>query len=260
MLTEAQAQRYARNLRLEEVGREGQEKLLGSRVLLVGVGGLGSPAGFYLAAAGVGVVGVVDGDVVEVSNLQRQIAHCTADLGRAKPDSARETYQALNPDVEVRTHGERLTGANALRILSDYDFVIDATDSFPSKFLVADACHFARKPYSHAGVLRFQGQTMTVIPGRTTCYRCVFEGPPPAGAAPTCAQAGVLGTVAGLLGVIQATEAIKYVLGVGEFLTDRLLTVDALSMGFRVISVRKNPRCPLCGAAPTITELADAAL
>jgi len=198
---------------------------------------------------------VIDADAVDRSNLQRQIFHATPDLGRSKVDSAAERMRAINPGVFVRGYEERLTADNALHILEKYDFVIDGTDSFASKFLVADACHLARKAYSHAGILRFEGQTMTVIPGETSCYRCVFEAPPPPGVVPSCAQAGVLGVVAGVVGTIQATEAIKHLLGIGELLTGRFLVYDALEMEFRMVSVRRNRECPLCGQNPTIVDL-----
>lgn len=256
-LTEAQIERYSRHILLPEVGGRGQERLLAGRVLLVGAGGLGSPAGLYLAAAGVGMLGIVDADVVDLSNLQRQVIHSTADLGRLKVESAAARIRALNPDVRVQTYPLRLTAATALAILADYDFVIDGTDSFASKFLVADACHLARKPYAHAGVLRFDGQMLTVLPGQTACYRCVFREPPPAGAVPSCAQAGVLGVLAGVMGTLQATEALKFLLGQGRLLTDRLLVYDALDLSFREVPLKRNPRCPLCGVEPRITELRD---
>lgn len=256
-LTEAQIERYSRHILLPEVGGRGQEKLLAGRVLLVGAGGLGSPAGLYLAAAGVGTIGIMDADVVDLSNLQRQIAHATPDIGKPKVDSAAAKLRALNPDVAVRAHRARLTAANALELLSDYDFVIDGTDSFASKFLVADACHFAAKPYCHAGILRFDGQLMTVLPRQTACYRCLFAAPPPAGAGPSCAQAGVLGVLAGVIGTLQAAEAIRFLLGKGELLTNRLLVYDGLNASFRGVSVKRNPRCPLCGVSPTIVELRD---
>lgn len=256
-LTEAQIERYSRHILLSEVGGRGQEKLLSSRVLLVGVGGLGSPAGLYLAAAGVGMIGIMDPDLVELNNLQRQVAHSTPDIGRPKVDSAAEKFRALNPDVKIRPYRERLTAANALAILADYDFVIDGTDNFASKFLVADACHFAAKPYSHAGILQFYGQTMTVRPGQSACYRCVFNAPPPPGAVPSCSQAGVLGVMAGVMGLLQATEALKFFLEKGKLLTDRLLVYDALDSSFREVEIKRDPKCPLCGESPEITELRD---
>lgn len=258
-LSEQQIERYSRHIILPEVGGKGQERLLAGKVLLVGAGGLGSPAGLYLAAAGVGTIGIMDADVVDLSNLQRQVAHATPDIGRPKVDSAAEKFRAINPDVSVRTYRERLTAANALDILRGYDFVIDGTDNFAAKFLVADACHFAGKPYSHAGILKFDGQLLTVLPGRTACYRCVFKAPPPTGAVPSCSQAGVLGVLAGVVGTLQATEAIKFLLGKGELLTDKLLVYDALGANFRKVPLRRNPKCPLCAEAPAITELRDEA-
>lgn len=255
MFTEEQIERYSRQIILPEIGGTGQQKLLDGSVLLVGVGGLGSPAALYLAAAGVGRLGIIDADTVDLSNLQRQVLHGNSDVGRPKVESAADALGAINDDVTVETYQERLTADNALNIIGSYDFVIDATDNFSSKFLVADACHFAGKPYSHAGVLGFQGQTITVIPKQTTCYRCVFDRPPPSDAVPTCSQAGILGSVAGIFGTIQATEAAKYLVGAGDLLTGRLLTVDALSMLFRTIVVRRNPRCRLCGDTPTILRL-----
>lgn len=256
-LTDKQIERYSRHIILPEVGGKGQEKLLGGKVLLVGAGGLGCPAGLYLAAAGVGTIGVVDGDAVDLTNLQRQIAHATPDIGKPKVQSVMEKMRAINPDVRPIAYQMRLTAENAISIIKDYDFVIDGTDNFPAKFLVADACHFALKPYSHAGILRFEGQTITVLPGRTTCYRCVFNRPPPPGSVPSCSQAGVLGVLAGVLGTLQATEAIKYLLGIGELLTNRILLFDSLIMKFRSVPVRKNRNCPLCGEHPVITKLKD---
>jgi len=256
-LTEEQIERYSRHIILPEIGGKGQEKLLAGKVLLVGAGGLGAPAGLYLAAAGVGTLGVIDADEVDLTNLQRQVIHFTADLGSPKVESAAAKMRAINPDVHVKMYKKRLTAENALDILSDYDFVIDGTDNFPSKFLVADACHFASKPYSHAGILRFDGQTMTVKPGASACYRCVFNEPPPAGAVPSCSQAGVLGVLAGVIGTLQATEAVKFLLGRGKLLTDALLVYNALDMSFRKVALKQNPNCPLCGENPTIKELKD---
>ncbi len=256
-LTEEQIERYSRHIILREVGLQGQLKLLNSRVLLVGAGGLGSPAGLYLAAAGIGTIGIIDGDVVDLSNLQRQVVHTTADLGEPKVNSARETFEAINPDVTVRTYQALLDADNAADILADYDFVIDGTDNFAAKFLVADACHFAKTAYSHAGILRFQGQAITVVPNESACYRCLFHTPPPPNSIPSCSQAGVLGVLAGVVGTIQATEAIKYILGEGKLLTNRLLTYDALEMNFRTIKVKRRESCALCGSNPTITELVD---
>jgi len=256
-LTEQQIERYSRQIILKEVGGAGQEKLLSSKVLIVGAGGLGAPAALYLAAAGVGTLGVVDYDRVDVTNLQRQVIHHTADIGRAKVDSARERIQAINPDVTVQTYPVRITAENISQIIRQYDFVIDGTDNFPAKFLINDACYFEKVPFSHAGILRFDGQLITVLPGQTTCYRCIFHSPPPAGAVPSCSQAGVLGTLAGVIGSLQATEAIKYSVGIGKLLTDALLTYNALTMEFRKVRLNRNLRCPLCGENPQITELKD---
>ncbi|OGV70453.1 MAG: adenylyltransferase [Lentisphaerae bacterium RIFOXYA12_FULL_48_11] len=256
-LSEKQIERYSRHIILPEVGGKGQEKLLAGRILIVGAGGLGSPSALYLAAAGVGTIGIIDGDLVDLSNLQRQIAHSNADLGKSKAISSAEAMQAINEDVNVRIYQERLTAENALTVINDYDFIIDGTDNFSSKFLISDACHFAGKAYSHAGILRFEGQTITVKPGETTCYRCIFGAPPPAGAAPSCSQAGVLGVLAGVIGTIQATEAIKYILGIGDLLTNRLLVYNALKMSFRLLEVRRNANCPLCGTNPSVTELIE---
>jgi len=254
-LTEEQIERYSRQIILPNIGGAGQERLLSGKVLVVGAGGLGSPVGLYLAAAGVGTIGIMDGDAVDLSNLQRQVMHATADVGTPKVESARQTMTAINPDVNVITYGERFTAENAPDILREYDFVVDGTDSFGSKFLIADACHFAGKPYNHAGILGYSGQTFSVRPGETACYRCVFREPPPAGAVPTCSQAGVLGAVAGVIGTLQANEVLKFLAGVGEPLFDRMLIFDALQSSFRTVKVRRSPSCPLCGESPSITEL-----
>lgn len=239
-------ERYARHLSLPEIGKKGQKKLRKSRVLIIGTGGLGSPAAYYLAAAGIGTLGLMDSDVVELSNLQRQILHFTADLGRRKISSAEEKLKALNPDVQIKTYPGRLTAGNTQAIFRDFDFIIDATDNFSSKILIANACHAVKKPYSHAGILRFFGQTMTVIPGRTACYRCVFESPPKDPFVPQ----GPLGAVPGVIGSIQAIETIKYLLNIGDLLTNRLLTFDALTMRFREVPVKRNSHCKLCGRMP----------
>ncbi len=252
-----QIERYSRQIILKEVGGEGQKKLLDSKVLVVGAGGLGSPVLLYLAAAGVGRLGVVDGDKVDLTNLQRQVIHFTGDVDKPKTDSAKEKLIQLNPDVRIDTYDFRLTSENIREIVRKYDFVIDGTDNFPAKYLINDACYFEGKPFSHAGVLRFDGQTITVLPGESACYRCVFPTPPPRGVVPTCSQAGILGVVAGVIGLVQATEAIKYLLGIGDLLTDTLLTYNALTMTFRRVSVRKNEDCPICGRKPEITELKD---
>lgn len=237
-----ECKRYARHLSLPEIGTAGQEKLRQSRVLIIGTGGLGSPAAYYLAAAGIGTLGLVDNDVVEFSNLQRQLLHFTPDIGRPKTESAAEKLKALNPDIQIQTYPVRLTSENDRTILGDFDFIIDATDNFPSKILIANACHAAKKPYSHAGILRFFGQTLTVIPDQTACYRCVFDSPPEDPEVPQ----GPLGAVPGVIGAIQAIEAIKYLLHIGDLLTNRLLTFDALKMKFREVPIKRNPYCRLC--------------
>lgn len=256
-LTEKQIERYSRHIILEQIGGAGQEKLLSSKVLLVGAGGLGAPAALYLAAAGVGTIGLVDGDEVDVTNLQRQVVHHTVDVGRRKVDSAREKMRAINPDVVVQAHDIWARADNIRDVIRDYDFVIDGVDNFAAKFLINDACYFERVPFSHAGILQFAGQLMTVIPGQTACYRCLFRTPPPAGSVPSCGQAGVLGVLPGVIGSLQATEAVKYILGIGDLLTDSLLTYDALTMSFRRVQVGRNPDCPLCGKNAEITELVD---
>ena len=256
--TEKQLERYSRHILLDDVGVEGQEKLLQAKVLIVGAGGLGSPAALYLAAAGLGTIGIVDNDSVEISNLQRQIAHFTKDICVPKVESAAEKMQAINPDITIRTYREYLCAANITSIMEGYDFVIDGTDNFPTKFLVNDACVFLSIPFSHGGILRFNGQTMTILPGHSACYRCGFRNPPPPDAVPSCAQAGVLGAIAGMLGTIQAAEALKYITGAGGLLTNTLLTFDARTMTFRKIKLNKQESCPLCGPRPEITELVDA--
>ena len=258
-LTNEQLERYSRHIILRQVGGKGQEKILSGKVLIIGTGGLGAPAAMYLAAAGIGTIGLADSDVVDLSNLQRQIIHQTQDVGKAKVESGRETIAAMNPDVKVHTYNELVTAANIKDIIrdQDYDFILDGTDNFPAKFLINDACVLLKKPFSHAGIIRFQGQTMTYVPGEGPCYRCVFQEPPPKDAVPTCRQAGVLGVMGGVLGTLQATEALKYILGVGELLTGDLLTYDALSMTFRKVKLPKNKDCVICGEHPSITELID---
>lgn len=255
--TEERLERYSRHILLKEVGVEGQRKLAASRVLVVGAGGLGAPVILYLAAAGVGKLGIVDGDVVDLSNLQRQVVHHTGDIGAPKVESAAAKARAINPDVEVVTMRTRLDASNILGAIAEYDFVIDGTDSFAAKFLINDACVLAGKPFSHGGILRFAGQTMTVAPGSSACYRCVFKAPPPANAVPTCSQAGVLGAIAGMLGTIQAAEALKHILGIGTPLINALLTFDALEMKFRKVPVKRDARCAVCGDTPTILAPRD---
>lgn len=246
-LTGERLERYRRQILLEEIGGAGQRRLLDARVLVIGVGGLGSPAALYLAAAGVGTLGLADADTVDLSNLQRQIIHATADIGRPKVDSAADRIAALNPDVTVRRHHRFLDPGNAAAIVGGYDFVVDGTDSFAAKFLINDACVAAGIAFSHGGVAQFRGQTMTVLPGRSACYRCVFGAPPPEAAGPASAWAGVLGAVAGMLGAIQAAEALKFVTGAGSLLTDALLSVDALELKFRKVPVRRAGGCRACG-------------
>lgn len=256
-ISDEQLERYSRHILLKDVGIEGQSRLLESKVLVIGAGGLGAPAALYLAAAGIGTIGIADGDRVDLSNLQRQVIHFTADVDRPKVESAAEKVAAINPDIHVRTYPEFLLAHNIRKVISDYDFVVDGTDSFAAKFLINDACVMERKPFSHGGILRFTGQTMTVLPGESACYRCVFDSPPPKGAVPTCSQAGVLGAIAGMLGTIQAAEALKIIIGAGTPLVNRLLTFDAAEMDFRKILIRKRCDCPVCGESPAITELKD---
>lgn len=256
--TEDQINRYARHILLPEVGGVGQEKLMAARVLVVGAGGLGSPLLLYLAAAGIGTLGIVDDDTVDLTNLQRQIVHATASVGRPKVESAAETLAAVNPEVRVVPHKTRLTADNAAELISGYDIVADGTDNFATRFLINDACYFARKPLVAGAILRFAGQVFTFKAyeeGDVPCYRCIFREPPPPGSVPTCAEAGVMGALCGLIGSAQATEVIKEILGIGESLAGSLLVVDALSTTFRKIRARRDPGCPLCGAHPSITDL-----
>ena len=256
-LTKDDLSRYSRHLILPEVGEEGQRKLKAARVLCVGAGGLGSPLALYLAAAGVGTLGLVDFDVVDASNLQRQIIHSTADIGRKKLDSAAEKLKALNPEVNVIKHDTLLTSANALDILKDYDVIADGTDNFPTRYLVNDACVLLGKPNAYGSIFRFEGQASVFATKDGPCYRCLYPEPPPPGLVPSCAEGGVLGILPGLIGVIQATETIKLILGKGATLVGRLLLVDALNMRFRELKLRKNPECPVCGTHPTVTQLID---
>ena len=255
--TNEQFERYSRHIILQEVGVKGQKKLLNASVLIIGAGGLGAPAALYLAAAGVGTIGIVDADEVDLSNLQRQVIHTTNDVGKAKVKSAAETMEAINPDVTVKTYRTFVDSTNIMDLIKDYDFIIDGTDNFPAKFLINDACVMAGKPFSHAGIIRFKGQLMTYVPGEGPCYRCVFKNPPPKDAVPTCKQAGVIGAMGGVIGSLQAMEAIKYIIGKGELLTGKLLTYDALKMEFHTIKLPKDHHCAVCGDEPTITELID---
>ena len=256
-LSPDELQRYSRHLTLPEFGREGQENLKNSSVLLVGAGGLGSPAATYLAAAGVGRIGLVDFDEVEASNLQRQILYGTSDVGRPKLDAASERLEDLNPHVDVETHEVRLTSDNALDIIDDYDVVADGTDNFPTRYLVNDACVMTGTPNVYASIFRFEGQVSVFGTEDGPCYRCLYEEPPPPGLVPSCAEGGVLGILPGFIGTLQATEVIKLLADVGEPLIGRLLMVDALNMDFRTVNVPKNPDCPVCGEDPTVTELID---
>jgi molybdopterin/thiamine biosynthesis adenylyltransferase len=230
---------------MKEIGIQGQEKICDSKVLIIGVGGIESPAALYLAAAGVGTIGLADGDKVDHSNLQRQVIHSASDIDRFKTISARERIAAINPDVNVVTYEIWVDELNVADIIKDYDFIIDGTDNFLAKFLINDACVLGKKPFSHGGVMAFVGQTMTYVPG-STCYRCIFKEPPPIGELPTCAEMGVFGAVVGILGTIQATEALRYIVGTGELLVNRLLTFDALNMNFRTVKFQRNPECKVC--------------
>jgi molybdopterin/thiamine biosynthesis adenylyltransferase/rhodanese-related sulfurtransferase len=249
--------RYSRHLIMPEVGMEGQQKLKAARVLCIGTGGLGSPLALYLSAAGVGTIGLVDFDVVDFTNLQRQVIHFTSDVGRPKLESAKEKIAAINPFVDVKTFETRLTSQNALEIFSGFDIIVDGTDNFPTRFLVNDACVFSGKPNVYGSIFRFEGQASVFAAKDGPCYRCLYPEPPPPGLVPSCAEGGVLGILPGLVGLIQATEAIKLILGSGEPLIGRLLLVDALGMKFRELKLRKNPDCVVCGTHPTVTKLID---
>ena len=255
-LTPEQVKRYSRHIIMSDVGSKGQRALMGAKALIIGAGGLGSPSAIYLSLAGVGTVGIVDFDVVELSNLQRQVLHHTADVGRPKVQSAIDNIKAYNPDVNVVVHETRLESENAMEIINQYDLVINGADNFATRYLVNDACYLLNKPLVDGSILIFDGQATVFLPGEG-CYRCLFPSPPPPGMVPNCAEAGVLGALTGLVGSIQATEALKYFLGIGESLSSRLLLIDALSMTFREVRLKKNPKCPLCGDNPTVTELID---
>lgn len=256
-LSSEELQRYSRHLTLPEVGQEGQEKLKSASVLLVGAGGLGSPASMYLAAAGVGRIGIVDFDRVEESNLQRQVLYGTSHVGEPKLDIARERLEDLNPHIDIEVHETELTSDNALEIIDDYDIVADGTDNFPTRYLVNDACVMTGTPNVYASIFRFEGQVSVFATEDGPCYRCLYEEPPPPGLVPSCAEGGVLGVLPGIVGSMQATEVIKLICGIGEPLIGRLLMIDALDMNFRTLNIRKNPDCPVCGDDPTVTELID---
>ena len=254
--TDDQLERYSRHLILKEIGVRGQKKLLAARVLVIGAGGLGSPPAMYLAAAGVGTIGIVDDDVVDLSNLQRQIIHGTGNVGMPKVESAAETVTSINPDVTVKPYHIRVSAGNIAELIAGYDVIVDAADNFSTKFLINDACVLAGKPYIYGGALRFEGQLMTYVPGRGPCYRCIFRDMPAAGEVPSCKEAGVLGAVVGVIGSMQAVEAVKLILGVGKPLTARLMTFDALAMTCRAVPLpEREPDCPVCGEHPTITTL-----
>ncbi len=255
-LTPNQVKRYSRHIIMSQVGSKGQRKLLESKVLIVGAGGLGSPSGIYLALAGVGTIGIADYDSVDVSNLQRQILHHSNDVGRPKGLSAKETINEYNPDTNVVLHDTWLNSDNAMEIISGYDVIVNGADNFPSRYLINDASYLAGKPLVDGSILIFDGQTTVFVPGKG-CYRCLFPSPPPPGMVVNCAEAGVLGALTGLVGSIQAVETLKLIMGIGESLTSRLLLIDALSMEFREVRIPRNVNCPLCGDNPTVTELID---
>jgi len=255
-LTPQQEHRYSRHIVMPQIGSDGQRRLLDARVLVVGAGGLGSPICIYLTLAGVGAIGIVEYDTVDLTNLQRQILHKDRDIGRPKIESAKETLLAYNPDVKVETYGERFTPQNALGIVAGYDIVVNGSDNFPTRYLLNDAAYLSGKPFVDGGILMFDGQATTHIPGRG-CYRCLYPTPPPPDEVPTCADVGVVGALPGLVGAIQALETIKLILGAGQTLSGRLLLINVLDMEFRTVNLRRNPECPLCGDSPTVTELID---
>ena len=257
LFSEDQIQRYSRHIILPEVGVDGQEKLLSSRVLIAGMGGLGSPAALYLAAAGIGTFGLVDFDVVELSNLQRQVIHTTEDLGKPKVKSAEETIKAINPDATVHQYRQRIASETIADIITDYDLVLDGTDNFPTRFLLNDACLLTGKILVYGAVLRFDGQVSVFAPNQGPCYRCFIPEMPPPGAVPSCQQGGILGVLPGVIGILQATEAIKLLIGVGEPLIGRLLLFDALSMEINEVKLRRDPDCPACGERSNLNELRD---
>ncbi|MEK6727494.1 MAG: molybdopterin-synthase adenylyltransferase MoeB [Candidatus Omnitrophota bacterium] len=256
-LRDDQVERYSRQIILPNVGGKGQEKILKAKVLIIGTGGLGAPCSFYLAAAGVGKIGLVDSDKVELNNLQRQIVHTTQDIGIPKTESGKKRLTALNPDVQVEIHALRLDSTNILDVISEYDIIVDGSDNFPTRYLVNDACVLSKKPLVHAGIFRYDGQIMTILPREGPCYRCLFPEPPPPGAVPSCQEGGILGAVAGVLGVLQANEVLKFILGSGELLSGRLLIFNALDSTFRTVKVPKDNDCLVCSDHPKITRLID---
>lgn len=256
--TEEQIHRYSRQMILPGVGGKGQRKLSAAKVFIMGAGGLGSPAALYLAAAGIGTIGLADSDRVEVHNLQRQILHRTSDIGLPKVESGKRTLESLNPDVKVQIYAERVTSANIREIIRSYDLVLDGSDNFPTRFLVNDACYFEKKTLISGAILRFEGQLSAFKPhSNGACYRCLISEPPPPGHIPSCQEAGVLGAVAGIIGLFQANEALKEILGIGQSMAGRFLLFDALDLCFHEMKIQKNPQCPLCGKNPTIKELID---
>jgi len=256
-LTNDEVKRYSRHLIMPEVGVDGQRKLKAAKVLLIGAGGLGSPAGLYLAAAGVGTIGIVDFDVVDFSNLQRQVIHGTPDVGRPKLDSAKDRLHAINPEIDIQTYDAALSSENALKLFEPYDIIVDGTDNFPTRYLVNDACVLLGKPNAYGSIFRFEGQASVFATKNGPCYRCLYPEPPPPGLVPSCAEGGVLGVLPGIIGVIQATETVKLIMGIGEPLIGRFMIYDALRMRFRELKLRKDPDCPVCGTHPTVTRLID---
>ena len=256
-LTDSQIERYSRHIILKEIGGEGQKKILNTKVVIIGAGGLGSPAAYYLAAAGVGKIGIVDSDRADLSNLQRQILHFTKDVGRLKTESAQEKLTAINPDCEVVPHTTRLNAKNVLDIIGEYDAVINGSDNFPTRYLINDACIISKTLLFEGAVIGFSGQAITIKPHESACYRCLYEEPPPPGLIPSCQEAGVMGAIPGVIGIIQATEVIKWILGKGSLLTDRLLIYNGLEMEFNELEISRNPQCPVCGDNPSIKELRE---
>ena len=255
--TDEQIERYSRHIILPEVGGSGQQKMLEARVLLLGAGGLGSPAAYYLAAAGIGNLGIVDFDQVDLSNLQRQIIHSTERIGMLKTESAKKTIQALNPDVNVTLYNEKMDSSNIMSLIKEYDYVVDGSDNFPTRYLVNDACVMKNKTLIHGSIYRFEGQVTVFKPGDGPCYRCLYPEPPPPGMVPNCQEGGVLGVLAGVIGNLQVVEVLKLILGIGKPLVGKLLIYDALNTEFRSLRLRRDPNCPICGEKPTIKELVD---
>ena len=255
--TDEQIERYSRHIILPEVGGSGQQKMLDARILLLGAGGLGSPAAYYLAAAGIGNLGIVDFDQVDLSNLQRQIIHSTERIGMLKTESAKKTIQALNPDVNVTLYNEKMDSNNIMSLIKDYDYVVDGSDNFPTRYLVNDACVMKNKTLIHGSIFRFEGQVTVFKPGDGPCYRCLYPEPPPPGMVPNCQEGGVLGVLAGVIGNLQVVEVLKLILGIGKPLVGKLLIYDALNTEFRSLRLRRDANCPICGEKPTIKELVD---